>query len=370
MEQIKHMKHNIAGIASHFELDGTFLAAEPYGSGHINDTYAVHVKTGDGEKRFIHQRINTNVFREPENLMDNIRRVTEHLRKKILADGGDPDRETLTLIPTTKGQGFAIIDGEYWRTYKFIEGARTYDLVENLDHVYSAANALGTFQKRISDLPGKRLHETIPHFHNTRKRFDAFQTALKKDVKNRAAACKVEIDFALQREATASVLVDLLAAGKTPERTTHNDTKFNNVMIDDATGKGICVIDLDTVMPGLPMYDFGDSVRTGAATAREDETDLSKCGVGLDMFERLAHGYLDAAREFLLPVEIEHLAFSAKLITFTIGLRFLTDHLAGDTYFKIHRENHNLDRCRTQWAMVADMETKAEKMEAIIARYS
>ncbi|MBN1555903.1 MAG: aminoglycoside phosphotransferase family protein [Phycisphaerae bacterium] len=364
------MKHDLARIASRFELGGTFVDAESYGSGHINDTYAAHVKTDAGLVRYIHQRINTDVFRQPENLMENVRRVTEHLRNKILAAGGDPDRETLTLVPTTDGESFAIIDGEYWRTYKFIEGAQTYDLVENLDHVYNAAHAFGTFQKHISDLPGGRLHETIPNFHNTRKRFDAFQETLNHDVKNRAAGCKAEIDFALQREEIASVLVDLLAAGKTPERTTHNDTKFNNVMIDDATGKGVCVIDLDTVMPGLPMYDFGDSVRTAAATAKEDETDLSKCGIGLDLFERLAHGYLDAAREFLLPIEIEHLAFSAKLITFTIGLRFLTDHLAGDVYFKIHRENHNLDRCRTQWAMVADMEQKSERMEAIIAKYA
>ncbi|MBN1942365.1 MAG: aminoglycoside phosphotransferase family protein [Phycisphaerae bacterium] len=364
------MKHDLAGIASRFELGGAFIEAEPYGSGHINDTYSARVKTPAGEKRYILQRINTNVFREPEHLMENIGRVTNHLRAKLLAAGGDPDRETLTLLPADDGKNHAVIDENYWRAYRFIEGARTYDLVENLSHVYHAAHAFGTFQKHLSDLPGGRLHETIPHFHNTRKRFDAFQEALQRDVKNRAAACKAEIDFALQREADASVLVDLLAAGKTPERITHNDTKFNNVMIDDATGRGVCVIDLDTVMPGLPMYDFGDSVRTGAATAKEDETDLSKCGIGLDMFERLAHGYLDAAREFLLPVEIGHMAFSAKLITFTIGLRFLTDHLAGDTYFKIHRENHNLDRCRTQWAMVADMETKADQMEAIIAKYA
>lgn len=364
------MKHDLEHVASRFELGGTFLAGEPYGSGHINDTYAVRVRTSGGEVRFIQQRINTNIFRKPENLMENIHRVTEHLRTKILAAGGDPDRETLTLVPATDGRCFAVIDGDYWRTYKFIEGAQTYDLVENLDHVYNAAHAFGTFQKYIRDLPGDPLHETIPDFHNTRKRFDAFQEALNRDVQNRAADCKPEIDFALQREATASVLVELLAAGKTPLRTTHNDTKFNNVMIDAATGKGICVIDLDTVMPGLPMYDFGDSVRTAAATAKEDETDLSKCGIGLDMYEHLTHGYLDAAREFLLPVEIEHLAFSAKLITFTIGLRFLTDHLAGDTYFKIHRENHNLDRCRTQWAMVADMESKTEQMEAIVAQYA
>lgn len=364
------MKHNLAEIATHFDLGGSFESAEPYGSGHINDTYRVVVRDGTVRKQFILQRINTNIFRQPEQLMENIRRVTGHLREKILAEGGDPNREALTLIPATDGACFTVVQGDYWRAYLFIENARTYDLVENPKHVYSAARAMGVFQRRLSDLPAPRLHETLPHFHNTRKRFDAFLEALQRDGKNRAAACRAEIDFALKREKIASVLVDLLAAGRTPERITHNDTKFNNVMIDDATGEGICLIDLDTVMPGLPMYDFGDSVRTGAATAREDETDLSRCGVGLDMFEQLTHGYLDAARDFLLPIEIQHLAFSARLITFTIGLRFLTDHLAGDTYFKIHRENHNLDRCRTQWAMVADMERKAEQMEKIVARYA
>ncbi len=364
------MKHDPSKIVSNFRIDGELIDVQPYGTGHINDTYASRFQTDCGVVRYIHQRINQSVFKQPEKLMSNIERVTAHLRKKIIETGGDPRRETLTLVPTVEDRMFYIDgDGKYWRTYLFIEGARTYDVVESLDHVYNAARAFGLFEKMLSDLPGDRLHETIPDFHNTSKRFEAFLEAVKKDVKDRSCSVREEINFVLEREKITSVLADLVAEGKTPERITHNDTKFNNVMIDEKTGEGICVIDLDTVMPGLPMYDFGDSVRIGASTASEDETDLSKVSLDLEMFDFLAHGYLDAIRGFLIPVEIEHLVFSARLITFTIGLRFLTDHLSGDLYFKIHRENHNLDRCRTQFKMVRDIEEKTDRMEAIIEKY-
>ncbi len=365
------MQHDIKAISDLFQIDGEFLDARPYGSGHINDTYASAFRTPAGDVRYIHQRINHTIFTQPEQLMDNIRRVTEHLRGKVLQRGGEPLRETLTLIPAHDERCFARDgEGNYWRTYVFIEGAQTYDLVEKDEHVYHAAKAFGNFQRDLADLPGGRLHEIIPGFHDTSKRFDAFRDALDKDVAGRAESAREEIDFALQREDTASVLVDLLAEGKVPERTTHNDTKFNNVMIDDATGRGICVIDLDTVMPGLAMYDFGDSVRLGAATALEDEQDLDKVGVNFDRFELLAKGYLEAARDFLTPLEAGHLAFAARLITFTIGLRFITDHLAGDTYFKVHRENHNLDRCRTQFKMVRMMEDRYDEMKNTVQRYA
>ncbi len=364
------MKHDLSQIVPHFQIDGELLTAEPYGSGHINDTYVSVIKTAAGEVRFVHQRINHNIFKQPEQLMENIDRVTKHLRMKIEAAGGDPMRETLNLIPCTDGKCFyKTPEGDYWRTYVFVEGARTYDLVENLDQVYNASYAFGRFQEMISDLPAPRLNETIPDFHNTRWRFEAFVEALDKDVAGRAADVQAEIDFALARKQDASVLVDLLAAGELPERITHNDTKFNNVMLDDVTGVGLCVIDLDTVMPGLAMYDFGDSVRVGTNPAAEDELDLSKVTCDLEMFERLVHGYLDAARGFLTDTEKDYLAFSAKLITLEIGLRFLTDHLAGDVYFKVHRDNHNLDRCRTQFKMVGDMEADMDKMEAIVKKY-
>ncbi|RPI70192.1 MAG: mucin desulfatase, partial [Desulfobacteraceae bacterium] len=302
--------------------------------------------------------------------MQNIERVTTHLRQKIIAAGGNPDRETLNLIPTVEGKTFyKTPDGNYWRAYIFIEDALTYQVVENLQHIYNAAAAFGKFQKLLGDFPAGQLYETIPNFHHTGKRFTAFVEAVENDVKNRAGAVKAEIEFAQQRAAEAPVLVDLLAQGKLPERVTHNDTKFNNVMIDDKTGAGICVIDLDTVMPGLSLYDFGDSVRTGAATAAEDEQDLSKAGIGLEIFDHLTHGFLDAVRDVLTPTEIDYLPFAAKLITFENGIRFLTDHLAGDVYFKIHRENHNLDRSRTQFKMVKDMEEKFDQMTKIVEKY-
>lgn len=364
------MSHDVSDIASRFQLPGPVESTKPYGTGHINDTYASEVQTENGTKRFIHQRINHSIFKDPPKVMENILRVTEHIRGKVLAAGGDPSRRTLQVIPAKDSRPYyQDAEGNYWRTYVFIEGAKTYDVVENLDHVYAASRAFGQFQKMISDLPDPRLHETIVDFHNTRWRFGQFRDALENDTVNRAVDAKEEIDFVLQREQDASVLVDLLEQGRLPERIAHNDTKLNNVMIDDATGEGICVIDLDTVMPGLPMYDFGDSIRIGAATAAEDEQDLSKVHMDLDMFDRLAHGYLDEARDFLVDEEVRQLAFSAKLLTFECGMRFLTDHLNGDTYFKVHRENHNLDRCRTQFKMVAEMEQKREEMEALVEKY-
>ena len=358
-------------IATRFDIAGDLVDVRPYGSGHINYTYVSRFEAGGAARRYIHQRINHEVFREPEKLMENIERVTRHLRSRIKADGGNPDRETLNLIHGRDGGAFIRgDDGTYWRTYLFIEGARTYDVVEDINHVRNAAGAFGRFQLHISDLPGRRLHETIPDFHNTVRRFENFRRSLDADPANRAARAKTEVDFVLERESTCSVLTDLVAAGRAPERITHNDTKFNNVMIDDATGEGICVIDLDTVMPGLPMYDFGDCVRAGANPAAEDERDLSKVRADMEMFERIAQGYLDTARHFLTPVEVEHLAFSARLITFEIGMRFLTDFLDGDVYFKVHREEHNLDRCRTQFKMVADMEREADRMEQIVRRYA
>lgn len=364
------MKHDLKDVASHFQIGGRFIDAAPYGTGHINDTYAGRFETSDGIVRYIHQRINHNIFKEPEKLMNNIERVTRYAREQVEVAGGDPERETLNLIPTMDGCSFyRSPEGDYWRTYVFIEGARTYDQVEDLRHVYSASKAFGNFQKMLRTLPGQRLHETIPDFHHTRKRFEAFVQALESDAAARALSAGPEIDFVLKREADTFIIVDLLSHGELPERVTHNDTKLNNVMIDDLTGEGICVIDLDTVMPGSALYDFGDSVRIGASTAVEDERDLSKVGVSLDMFDRLAHGYLDAVRDLLTPVEMDYLVFSAKLMTFECGMRFLTDYLSGDVYFKVHREGHNLDRCRTQFKMVAEMEEKADEMAAAIAWY-
>jgi len=361
---------DLEGICTAFAVEGRWVSSCPIPSGHINDTYCSKFEDGGRTVQYVNQRINHLVFREPEKLMENIERVTRFAREKILAAGGDPNRETLTIVPTRDGRSYhRTPEGAYWRMFIYIGGARTYDRVEDLRHVYSASKAFGNFQKMLAELPGARLHETIPDFHHTRKRYDAFLAALEFDPVRRAAAVKPEIDFVLAREKDAGDVVDGLLSGRIPERVTHNDTKLNNVMIDDRTGEGICVIDLDTVMPGSVLYDFGDSVRLGAATAAEDERDLAKVGLYRGLFDRLAAGYLDAARDFLVPAETERLAFSAKLLTLECGIRFLTDHLKGDVYFKVHREGHNLDRCRTQFKLVAEMEKQMAAMDAVVRKY-
>ncbi|HOW86407.1 MAG TPA: aminoglycoside phosphotransferase family protein [Candidatus Aminicenantes bacterium] len=357
-------------ICAAFQCPGVWISSCPIPSGHINDTYCSEFEASGRRFKYVNQRINHHVFREPEKLMENVERVTRFARQRIEAEGGDADRRTLTIIPARDGKSFyRSPEGDYWRMFRFISGARTYDQVEDVRHVYAAARAFGRFQKMLARLPGERLHETIPGFHHTRGRYQAFLAAVERDAAGRAASVRPEIDFVLAREKDAGVVVDGLAAGRIPERVTHNDTKLNNVMIDDATGEGICVIDLDTVMPGSVLYDFGDSVRLGAATAAEDERDLAKVGFDLGMFDRLAAGYLDAARDFLVPAETELLAFSAGLLTLECGIRFLTDHLQGDVYFKIHRPGHNLDRARTQFRMVAEMERRQAAMEAVVGRY-
>lgn len=360
---------DLRSICDQFEIDGELIETRPHGGGYINDTYLGIYWTPRGARRYIHQRINRRVFREPEKVMENIARVTSYAARQIQAAGGDPQRETLRLIPTRDGQMyFRAPDGEVWRTYVYIDGARTYDVAENLGQVYAAANAFGRFQALLHNLPGPRLHETIPGFHHTRRRFEAFVQVLQVDPANRAAAVREEIDFLLRREADASVIVDLLADGRLPERITHNDTKLNNVLIDDQTGAGICVIDLDTTMPGSAVYDFGDLIRMGTATAAEDERDLAKVDVDLRLFAELARGYLDATRDLLIPLEWDLLAFAGRLITYEQAIRFLGDYLSGDTYYKTQRPGQNLDRARTQIKMLAQMERKTAEMERILGK--
>ncbi|HEY5233717.1 MAG TPA: aminoglycoside phosphotransferase family protein [Verrucomicrobiae bacterium] len=356
------MKHDIRNVARQFQIHGGFVAAEPYGSGHINDTYCVTFDQGGARVRYIFQRINHNIFKNPAALMENIQRVAAHLQNKI-ANGRDKKRHALTLIPARDGKPFYRDEQDnYWRAYIFIEHARTFDAVENAKQAFQAAKAFGHFQKLLVDLPSPRLHDTIPDFHHTPKRFAALKKAIEADIVNRAKLAKSEIEFALKHKTICSALLD----AKLPERVTHNDTKFNNVMLDDATGEGICVIDLDTVMPGLVLYDFGDMVRTATSPAREDERDLSKVQMQFPMFEALARGYLESASEFLTPAEKQFLPLTGKLITFEIGLRFLTDFLAGDTYFKVHRDGHNLDRCRTQFKLVESIGQQEAQMNKLM----
>jgi Ser/Thr protein kinase RdoA (MazF antagonist) len=353
---------NLDAVVRQVQIDGDYLSAAPCGSGHINDTWcAIFVQAGQ-PVRFILQRINHNIFKNPIALMENIERVTAHLAAQ---ESGNPDRDrrVLKLIPARDGRAWSVdADGYYWRAYRFIEGARTYDVVESPEQAFEAAKAFGRFQQLLADLPAPRLHDTIPDFHHTPKRFAALERAIAADAAGRAILAQSEIAFALARKPTTSVLLD----ANLPERVTHNDTKFNNVMLDDATGEGICVIDLDTVMPGLALYDFGDMVRTATSPAAEDEQDLSRVTMQFPMFEALLRGYLASAGTFLTKDEISYLAFSGKLITFEMGIRFLADYLAGDTYYKVHREGHNLDRCRTQFKLVESIEQQESKMNRLV----
>jgi Ser/Thr protein kinase RdoA (MazF antagonist) len=303
--------------------------------------------------------------------MENIARVTRHALDTLLAEGNpEAHRRTLTCIPAHDGEPYAIdAEGSLWRTYPFIEGARGYDEIECNEQAYQAARAFGAFQNLTANLTGERLHETIPDFHHTPKRLQALEAAVKNNLAGRAADVQAEIDFARARAADCPRITDLIASGAIPERVTHNDTKLNNVLLDETTAEGICVIDLDTTMPGSALYDFGDMVRTAAPTTREDEPDVTHIGVNLSRFDALVRGYLSTAT-FLNEAELANLAFSGKLITLECGIRFLTDHLDGDTYFKIKRPGHNLDRCRNQFAFLRALEENMEAMEEIVASAS
>jgi Ser/Thr protein kinase RdoA (MazF antagonist) len=297
--------------------------------------------------------------------MKNVVRVTSHLRRKLESlNARDITRRCLTIVPTRDGQPYYRgANGECWRTFVFVEGVQTFESVHSLQQAFQAGKAFGSFQSLLVDLPGTRLAETIPHFHHTRKRFQALQKAVQRDHFNRAQSARAEIEFAFKREPIVDVILEALAAGKIPERITHNDTKFNNVMLDTVTGEAMCVVDLDTVMPGCVLYDFGDMVRTTTSPTLEDELDLAKVRMQMPMFKKLAEGYLTSAGQFLTKAEKSYIAFAGKLITLTIGLRFLTDHIAGDTYFRIHRPSHNLDRCRTQFKLVESIECQEDEMQ-------
>lgn len=353
---------NVIAAAQRFEVRGEFLRAAPYGSGHINDTYCAEFDQEGAVVRLLLQRINHSIFKDPPALMENIQRVTLHLAARV---AGEPDceRRVLTLVPTREGHAWHLDgEGSYWRAYRFIENARAYDAVESTAQAFEAGKAFGHFQELLSSLPAPRLHDTIPDFHNTPKRFMDLQRAIDADAANRATSARAEISFALAHESITSILLDACL----PERVTHNDTKFNNVLLDDASGEGLCVIDLDTVMPGLAPYDFGDMVRTTTSPAQEDERNLSKVTMQFPMYEALLRGYLSSAGAFLTKAEKQYLAFAGKLITFEIGIRFLADYLSGDSYFKVHRAGHNLDRCRTQFKLVESIEQQEEKMEQLV----
>jgi hypothetical protein len=360
----KHLQE----ISKQFQIYGEIQHAETFKIGHINETYSATYDQGGMRVRYIHQKINSHVFQNPPAVMKNLMRVTTHLRRKLeIQDAADITRRSLILIPTRNGQSYYRNgSNEFWRTFVFIEGVQTFESVQSPEQAFQAGRAFGEFQSLLVDLPGGRLIETIPNFHNTRKRFSALQQAVQKDHYNRAREAKAEIDFALAHENIVDVILDATARGRIPERVTHNDTKFNNVMLDTKTGEAMCVVDLDTVMPGCALYDFGDMVRTTTSPTLEDEQDLSKVGMLMPVFKKLAEGYFSTAGSFLTQAEKNLMAFSGKLITFEIGIRFLTDFLGGDTYFRIHRPGHNLDRCRTQFKLVESIEQQEKAMQKFV----
>lgn len=353
--------------ASHFAFEGRLIHAEPYGCGHINDTHCLWFDRGSFPPvRYILQKINTGIFRDVDGLMNNITLVTDHIRKKLAAEGGDYGRGTLTVIPTTDGEPYyRAPDGGCFRAYKFVENTVSLQSAENPAQFGSLAAAFGKFQNQLADFDASLLAETIPDFHNTVKRFENFASSVKADRAHSRTAAEKEIEFAMSREADAGVLVGMLAKGELPLRVTHNDTKLNNVLFDAVTGEAVCVIDLDTVMPGLVHYDFGDSIRFGASTAAEDEKDLDRVSMSLELFEAYTRGFIASCGGKLTEAETEYLPFSAKLLTYECGIRFLSDYLDGDTYFRIHYPEQNLDRCRTQLKLVADMEKKMPEMKSI-----
>lgn len=364
-------KADLIHIAERFAIEGEIGSIEAHGNGHINDTFLVTCRLAEGKtRRYILQRMNQEVFKNPKELMENVTGVTTFLQNKIRENGGDPEREALNVILLKDGGSYwQEEDNTFWRVYRFVEGADSLDVVERPEEFYESAVAFGQFQKLLADYPAESLHETIPNFHNTIDRVEKFKKAVEADVMKRAADVREEIQFVLDREADCHVLCDMLAAGEIPLRVTHNDTKLNNIMLDHETGKGICVIDLDTVMPGSALYDYGDSIRFGANTGAEDEKDLSKISCDLELFSLYTKGFIEGCGGSLTEKEIRMLPMGAKLMTLECGMRFLTDYLEGDHYFKIHRPEHNLDRTRTQFRMVKDMEDKWEKMQDIVESF-
>jgi len=361
------LSKHIQGISNEFAIDGEFVKGEEINSGHINSTYVATYRRSNGKKyRYVLQRINENVFKDPLAVMRNVEMVTRHINWKVLRVKRDLGGQTLNLYPARGGRVYASGEGGgVWRCYNFIEGCRTYDIVENRRQAYQAAQAFGSFQDLVSDIPVEDIEETIPDFHNTPKRYERLMEVIAEDPLGRVASAQPEIDFIKSRKSMVSKLIDLRDAGLIPERITHNDTKINNVMIDSDTDEAVCVIDLDTVMPGLALYDFGDMVRTAVSPAAEDERDLSKVTVRMSMFEALAEGYINACA-CLNDTEIENMPFSGKLISLEIGIRFLTDYLEGDVYFKTSRDGHNLDRARTQLKLVSELEAVEPEMESFV----
>ena len=354
-----------------FDFGAPVVGAIRFGQGHINDTFVVHTHPEDlCCRRFILQRMSPAAFKRPDQLMENIIGVTDYLGREIEKSGGDRTREALQVVRPRSGEPyFTDSQGGAWRLYPFVERTVCYQSAETPELFAASGRAFGRFQKLLRDYPADTLYETIPNFHNTEDRLAKFKAAVSADKLGRAAECRSEIQFVLDREADCSVALSAMREGRLPLRVTHNDTKLNNVLMDEKTGEGVCIIDLDTVMPGLVIYDFGDSIRFGANHCAEDETDLTKVNLDVELFAIYTDAFLSQAGDALTDEEIAYLPWGAKLMTLECGIRFLTDYLVGDEYFHIAREKHNLDRCRTQFKLVADMEERWAELEAIVAKY-
>jgi hypothetical protein len=360
------MTTHLRELFDHFNTEGSFEFAEPYGSGHIHDTFLV--KTYEPEKNdFILQKLNTHVFKNIPQLQNNIERVTKHMRSKLSSiPGSDPDRECLNIVYSKGGKSWIIDkDLNYWRMYVFIPRHRSYNMVDSPEKAFQGGRSVGRFQALLADMGGDPLFDTIPFFQDVGNRLKVFNKTLKNDPVKRKDLVKEEIGFILKRADSMKVILKLGKEGRIPVRTTHNDTKFNNILFDEDE-KALCLIDLDTVMPGYVHYDFGDAIRTAASSASEDEKDLSLVNMNIDLFRAFSEGYISEAADTLNQTEKDHLAFAPILITYTQAVRFLTDYIDGDNYYKIYHEHHNLQRTRAQIRLIESMEEQYQDMVKII----
>lgn len=362
----------IKNIVEQFEINGEVISAEPFGNGHINTTKLVTVKKPCGcICRFVLQRINKNVFKKPWELMENYVAVTKFVRKKVEEAGGDPEREVINVVKARDGKDYVVDgEGEYWRLLVYVTDSLSYDKVERPEQFYESAVAFGNFQYLLREFPADTLHETIVNFHNTPDRMRQLREAIAEDKAGRRAEVQEEIDFALARDEFAKTLEIAHSEGRLPLRVTHNDTKLNNILFDVHSGRPICVVDLDTIMPGYSVNDFGDSIRFGATTALEDEADLSKVNFDIELYELYVKGFIEGAKGGLTEGELEMMPIGAMMMTFECGTRFLADYLNGDVYFRTHRPGQNLDRARNQFKLVSDMEKRLDEMRAIVKKYS